>query len=265
MLLVGSALACHFESFMADADCDGWSANGSLYVCGTRDTLAYTVTLSQAGGVIATFTDVFVVWADNPTFNFNIPWGMELCGDYVAEGHFYYISPRDITDFRDFTVAFTCECGDDGCTGTPGYWKNHPEAWAGVSLSLGGVVYSQAQCLDFFDIVPSKKDGTKSAKLVHHLMAAKLNVMSGAAHSVDAEIAAADAWIAANCLFCNPSKDAWDEMEPIKEALDIFNNSNTTCDPIVEMPMAPIAPAFSSSTPQPDDPKSWGVIKMIYK
>ena len=265
MLLVGSASACHFETFFADADCDGWSANGSIYVCGSRDTLAYVVTLSQNGAVIASFTDVFVVWADDPTFDFNIPWGIELCGDYVADGHFYYISPGDVTDHRDFTVPFNCPCGDEGCTGTPGYWRNHPGAWAGVSLSLGGIVYSQAQCLDFFDIVPSETDGTKSAKLVHHLMAAKLNYMSGAAQHVDAEIAAADAWIANNCLFCNPGKVAKREMVRLIEALDMYNNSNTTCDPIIEIPIAPIVPSFSRTSQPEDESKSWGAIKMIYK
>ena len=263
MLLVGSALACHFETFTADADCNGWTANGSIYVCGTRDTLAYVVTLSQNGAVIASFTDIFVVWADNPTFDFNIPWGIELCGDYVADGHFYYISPRDITEYRDFTVPFNCPCGDEGCTGTPGYWKTHPEEWTGISLSLGGIVYTHAQCMDFFAVEPSKRNGTSSAKLVHHLMAAKLNYMSGAAQHVDAEIAAADAWIVANCLICNPSKTAKNEMVSLIDALDIYNNSNTTCDPHIVPPMASIVPSFSR-TSQPDESKSWGAIKMIY-
>ncbi|WP_438024996.1 hypothetical protein [Sorangium sp. So ce233] len=84
----------------------------------------------------------------------------------------------------------------DGCTLTQGYWKNHEESWPVSSLTIGGVVYSQEELLELFRTAPK---GDKSLIVGHQLIAALLNVASGASDAeLDGALAEADAWMAAN-------------------------------------------------------------------
>jgi hypothetical protein len=46
------------------------------------------------------------------------------------------------TDFGFFTPS-RVQPG----TGTPGYWKNHPDAWPVSSITVGGVAYTKAQAI----------------------------------------------------------------------------------------------------------------------
>jgi hypothetical protein len=82
-----------------------------------------------------------------------------------------------------------------GCTGTVGYWRNHPEEWAVSSLELGGRVYDEAGLVDLLD-APTRGDASLS--LAHQLISAKLAIAAGADDTGVAEIVAeADAWLAA--------------------------------------------------------------------
>lgn len=97
-------------------------------------------------------------------------------------------------------VAYTLQCPpppEEGCTLTQGYWKNHPEDWGLSGVELGGVQYSQPDALA---ILHTPTGGDASLILSHQLIAAKLNINVGGASSssVDATVAAADAWLAAN-------------------------------------------------------------------
>ncbi|WP_437632965.1 hypothetical protein [Sorangium sp. So ce854] len=84
----------------------------------------------------------------------------------------------------------------EGCTLTQGYWKNHEESWPVSSLTIGGVEYSQAELLEIFRTAPK---GDKSLILGHQLIAALLNVASGASDAaLDGALADAEAWMAAN-------------------------------------------------------------------
>jgi len=84
----------------------------------------------------------------------------------------------------------------DGCTLTQGYWKNHDESWPVSSLTIGGDDYSAEELLDL-PRTPTKGDA--SLILGHQLIAALLNVASGAGTPQDVAdaLAAADAWMAA--------------------------------------------------------------------
>ncbi|AUX47796.1 hypothetical protein SOCE26_093200 [Sorangium cellulosum] len=84
----------------------------------------------------------------------------------------------------------------DGCTLTQGYWKNHEESWPTSSLVIGGVEYSQEELLEIFRTAPS---GDKSLILGHQLIAALLNVESGASDAdLGGALAQAEAWMVAN-------------------------------------------------------------------
>ena len=108
-----------------------------------------------------------------------------------------------------------------GCTYTQGFWKNHFDVWPVDGLNLGGVEYTNVQLLN---ILNTAVKGDKSLSLAHQLIAAKLNVANGADPSeIAGAIADADAWLAAHGGVGSGQKK-WDGGEPIKDALDAYNN-----------------------------------------
>jgi hypothetical protein len=84
-----------------------------------------------------------------------------------------------------------------GCTYTQGYWKNHPDAWPVASLIIGGVTYKKDELLTLFGTSPG---GDASLILAHQLIAAMLNVASGAVapQPISQAIADAQAWMTTN-------------------------------------------------------------------
>ncbi|GAA5526957.1 PT domain-containing protein [Herpetosiphon gulosus] len=118
-------------------------------------------------------------------------------------------------------TATSTPTGKD-CTYTQGYWKNHPNAWPVTSLSIGGVVYTQSQLMAIFNTSPR---GDATYILAHQLIAAKLNVAQGANGStVNATIAAADAWLQQHPLGSKPSGSASNTGTSYATQLDNFNN-----------------------------------------
>jgi len=67
------------------------------------------------------------------------------------------------------------ECPTGPGTGTPGYWKNHPEAWEGI-IDLCGTPYDENAILH---ILNSPVKGNKWITLFKAYAAAKLNVKAG--------------------------------------------------------------------------------------
>lgn len=120
-------------------------------------------------------------------------------------------------------VGDACEVPSPG-TGTPGYWKNHPEAWPVASITIGGVTYTKAQALDIMGM----PDGDKTYTLFRALVSAKLNGLIGNETScVNGTIADADSWMA---MYGPPgskvkaSSSAWKIGEPLYLTLDDYNN-----------------------------------------
>lgn len=120
-------------------------------------------------------------------------------------------------------------CGCDG-VGTPGYWKNHPEAWPVEEITIGGVTYSIAEAIERMNQPVS---GNKANTMFNALVAAILNVESGCASGcVNGTIAAAEAWmIDFDEGGVRANSDAWQEDyvcdcggECLYEELDDYNN-----------------------------------------
>lgn len=109
-------------------------------------------------------------------------------------------APGNATTDNDYvvktvTTAFEEE-EEEGCTFTQGYWKTHggtkaniPNAWPVASLEIGGIVYTKAELIAIM-VAPTAGNGIMS--LVQQLIAAKLNVLSGASDT-DISQAIADA------------------------------------------------------------------------
>jgi hypothetical protein len=111
-------------------------------------------------------------------------------------------------------------------TGTPGYWKNHPEAWPSSTITIGGEAYSAADAIAYMGKV--SKD--KRISLFTALVAAKLNVAIGNESScIAARITEADAWMALHKLLPGSAPVAaasedWQQIAEAHEDLDDYNN-----------------------------------------
>ena len=111
-------------------------------------------------------------------------------------------------------------------TGTPGYWKNHPDAWPApyaTKIKVGGVTYTKAQAISWLGKVGKDKTTTMFSSLVP----AMLNVALGNPSScVASTIALADGWMMAHPLGSNVagSSAAWAEGEPWHQQMDAYNN-----------------------------------------
>ena len=123
------------------------------------------------------------------------------------------------TDFGFFTTPV-----QQPGTGTPGYWKNHPNAWPVASITVGGVTYKKAQAIAWLGKVGKDKTTTMFSSLVP----AMLNILVGNDGScVNGTIAAANAWMATyGPVGSNvaASSAAWKIGEPLHITLDSYNN-----------------------------------------
>jgi hypothetical protein len=127
---------------------------------------------------------------------------LECNTDYVFRAFAHASSTLQRSDFTATVLCSTLFCDSDGgCTLTQGYWKTHgpiptgnnSNEWPVTSLMLGTVDYTDLQLQSIFD---TPAGGNGLIALAHQLIAAKLNVASGADDTdVAAAIASADALI----------------------------------------------------------------------
>jgi cysteine-rich repeat protein len=146
----------------------------------------------------------------------------------------------------DGCSAFCTEEGICG-TGTPGYWKNHPEAWPNDSIWVDGLEYTKAEAIFLMGKDGEGQKGNKCLTMYRSIVAAKLNILNGCAGScVLGTIASADEWMdihcvdpsipmcldknETGCLKVDGDSDAWKIGEPLYEFLDRYNNG-LECDP----------------------------------
>lgn len=109
-------------------------------------------------------------------------------------------------------------------TGTPGYWKNHPEAWPVDNIIIGEKMYTKAEAIA---IIAAPVKGDKIYTMFPALVSAKLNVLIGNSDScIAGTIDAADAWMKNNLVGSKVtgSSPAWKIGEPLYIMLDNYNN-----------------------------------------
>jgi hypothetical protein len=122
------------------------------------------------------------------------------------------------TDFGFFTPSVT-----QPGTGTPGYWKNHPDAWPVSTITVGGITYTKAQAIAWLGKVGKDKSTTMFSSLVP----AMLNILTGNDGScVSGTITAANTWMVSHPVGSNVagSSDAWAAGEPLHIIMDNYNN-----------------------------------------
>ena len=112
----------------------------------------------------------------------------------------------------------------DALDSTPGYWKNHPEAWPVAAIVVGGVSYTRDQAIAWLSGTGSDKTLTMFSSLVP----AMLNVLIGNdASCVATAIEAGNNWMATYGPVgsgVRASSLAWKLGEPIHRAMDNYNN-----------------------------------------
>lgn len=110
-------------------------------------------------------------------------------------------------------------------TGTPGYWKNHPDAWPVETIVVGGVTYTKDQAIAILDSNGAKD---KTYTMFSSLVPAMLNVAIGNDSScVASTIAEAQAWMATYGPVGSGVKAstlAWKVGEPLHRLMDNYNN-----------------------------------------
>ena len=112
-------------------------------------------------------------------------------------------------------------------TGTPGYWKNHPEAWPVDEITIGGETYTKEEAIS---IMWANKSKDKTYTMFAALVCAKLNVELGNPSScVDDTIIDADNWMEENGpvgsgVKAGGKNSPWRQGEPLYEKLDDYNN-----------------------------------------
>jgi SdrD B-like protein len=109
-------------------------------------------------------------------------------------------------------------------TGTPGYWKNHPEAWPVNGITVGGITYTKEQAIAWLER-PGKD---KTITMFSSLVPAMLNVMIGNdASCVSSTIDAANDWMKTYGPVgrgVHASSFAWKVGEPLHRQMDNYNN-----------------------------------------
>ncbi len=108
-------------------------------------------------------------------------------------------------------------------TGTPGYWKNHPEAWPNIPLVVGGVTYTKMQAVAAL----GKTGKDKTVTMFQSLLSAMLSVGVGNDSTcISTAIAQGNAWLAAYPLGSNVAggSAAWTVGDPIHNTLDAYDN-----------------------------------------
>lgn len=124
-------------------------------------------------------------------------------------------------------VGDACEVYSPG-TGTPGYWKNHPEAWPVESIVIGEDTYSKARAIEIMGMKDNlKKEADTSYTLFRAYVAAYLNGLVGNDTScVASEMTSAAVWLDVNepGTAVRANSYAWKVGEPLYLKLDAYNN-----------------------------------------
>ena len=140
-------------------------------------------------------------------------------GNSVASVTLTEGSANPDTDFGFFTPSV-----QQPGTGTPGYWKNHAEAWPVSSITVGGYTYSKEKAIAWLGKVGKDKTTTMFSSLVP----AMLNVLiQNDSSCVASTIDAANKWMATyGPVGSNvaASSYAWSIGEPLHQQMDAYNN-----------------------------------------
>jgi hypothetical protein len=177
--------------------------------------------------VVPPLGDQLIVFVQVPVGKQTSPTNVDdlLGSDGVNEGAGFSVVRNVSGNGSSFTsFGFFATAAKNPGTGTPGYWKNHPEAWPVASITVGGVPYTRDEAIAWLGKVGKDKTTTMFSSLVP----AMLNIMIDNDRScIDATIAEANKWMATYGPVGSgvaASSEAWLIGEPMHQTMDAYNN-----------------------------------------
>jgi hypothetical protein len=150
-------------------------------------------------------------------------WETELCRDYTVESLIYFYSVQTPFEEARFSIPmFTCECDTvEYCNFRPGFWKNHPDAMPAEILNVGCESYTESELI-VIPNTPIKHD--KLPIMTHHLIAAKLTVLTRSDDSIQGAIDDGDVLICATSrIFGGVNRDVKSDLIDIANLLVGYN------------------------------------------
>jgi SdrD B-like domain len=197
---------------------------------GIYDSGAGIVSVGSPYTVSVLIGDALQGWQASPA---NVGTNRAIDSDGVVMSGFS-VATGTLTVDGDTSVdfGFSTSTASNPGTGTPGYWKNHPEDWPVQSITIGGVNYLKADAITAL----SKITKDKTTTMFSSLLSAKLNLLIGNDGSCligpyGSTIALADAWMTAPPIGYGPlgsgvaaSSAAWKIGEPLHQTMDAYNN-----------------------------------------
>jgi hypothetical protein len=221
------------------------TADHELTISSYPTTVTYTVTATNTGDVAEKITVAGFITDSDPGVcvepGATKQWTAQVTYDNSYAGHDPITYTATVS--ADAADCAECVCGslsssstcqitlsfekgfDQPGTGTPGYWKNHPEAWPVDEITIGGVTYTKSRAIQ---LLKTPERGDKTYTMFRGLVCAKLNVLIGNdPRCINDAIASADAWMAAYGPVgskVHADSDAWKLGEPVYQMLDDYNN-----------------------------------------
>jgi hypothetical protein len=150
-----------------------------------------------------------------------------LDSDGVSDGLGFSVSTVTVVageNNQNTDFGFVTPAVQQPGTGTPGYWKNHPEAWPQDYIVVGGTRYSKDDAIALLKKVGKDKTTTMFSSLVPAI----LNVMiKNDGSCVSSTIADAHQWMVTYGPVGSgvaASSYAWSIGEPMHRQMDYYNN-----------------------------------------
>ena len=143
-----------------------------------------------------------------------------------AVANAYDLAGSEVGPVEDEALVLVFENAGSG-TGTPGYWKNHPEAWPVQTLEIGGLIYTREAALALLWQNTSKD---KTFVMFRSLVSALLNQALGNESScITQTLDEAQDWLAEHGpvgagVKGGGGKSPWRVGRPLHQELDDYNN-----------------------------------------
>jgi hypothetical protein len=224
------------------------------------------ILLDEVDSPVFSFSGSQALTNELSIYNFGEFWPRDsgLCGTYTAQINLNLTAPWSVpnwnggVDYQSLSIntgPFTCDCEEDACHFTPGYWKNHLDSWPAMTLTIGGVEMTQDELVETMD-TPVRGDAT--IILAYHLIAAKLNVLNGTDSSINSAIDLADAELEDHPIGSRPNRNHRDDILDLKDLLAGYNEMGCPDDPYGEKD-------FEEGLGQDSEGTSWGNLKARYR
>jgi hypothetical protein len=163
----------------------------------------------------------FSIFVVIPTGTQVSPPGFDSVGVSSGNG-LSVISNNVFVGTNGLNFAFTPKPTSPG-TGTPGYWKNHPDAWPVASITIGTNTYTKAQAIGWL----SSTGKDKSVTMFQSYVSAYLSIKIGNDGScVSQTMSDAYDWLVAHPVGSAVAggSAAWAVGQPTQSTLDAYDN-----------------------------------------